>query len=130
MFLKLLLLFTVVPLIELALLLKVGQLIGITYTIAIIILTGFAGVVLAKQQGFIVLKNLRNSMMMGQMPGDAIFDGVFILAGGLVLLTPGLITDAIGFLFLIPFTREIFKDIFRKMFRYYIETGHIKIFIK
>ncbi|KUO52241.1 MAG: hypothetical protein APF76_04170 [Desulfitibacter sp. BRH_c19] len=130
MFSKLLLIFIGVPLIELALLLKIGQLIGIGYTILIIVLTGFVGVLLAKQQGFIVVKQLQNSLSYGQMPGDAILDGIFIFAGGLVLLTPGLITDIFGFLCLLPGSRRFFKDYLKNLLKHYLATGHVRIIMK
>lgn len=130
MFSKLLLIFIGVPILELILLFKVGQIIGIGYTIVMIVVTGFVGVLLAKQQGFIVVKQLQNTLSYGQMPGDAILDGIFVFAGGLVLLAPGFITDTIGFLFLLPSSRRIFKEYLKNLLKQYLSTGHVRIILK
>ncbi len=130
MFSKLLLIFIGVPLLELVLLLKIGQIIGIGYTIVMIVVTGFLGVSLAKQQGFMVIKQLQSSLSYGQMPGDAMLDGIFILVGGLVLLTPGFITDMFGFLCLLPSSRRFLKDYVKNLLRHYLATGQVRIIIK
>ena len=105
----LILLFTVVPLIELALLIKIGQYIGVGNTIAIVILTGITGAYLAKMQGLITLRRIQEDVNQGIMPADRLFDGVLILCSGILLLTPGLLTDIAGFMGLIPLTRNLFK---------------------
>ena len=98
MFLRLLLLFTVVPLVELFLLVKLGTVIGIGATILIVICTGVLGAWLARWQGLGVLRRLTEDVNQGRLPADALIDGLLILIAGAVLLTPGLITDALGFL--------------------------------
>ncbi|MCD5401944.1 FxsA family protein [candidate division NPL-UPA2 bacterium] len=105
----LILLFTVVPVVELALLIKLGQHIGVSYTLAIVILTGVAGGYLARSQGLATLRRIQDDINKGVMPADKIFDGVLIFCGGILLLTPGLITDLIGFMALVPFTRRLIK---------------------
>ena len=105
----LILLFTAVPVVELALLIKLGQFIGVGYTLAIVILTGVAGAYLARSQGLMTLRKIQDDINRGIMPADKIFDGVMILFGGILLLTPGLITDLIGFMTLVPFTRRLIK---------------------
>ena len=105
----LILLFTIIPVVELTLLIKIGQYIGVSYTLVIIIGTGIAGAYLAKSQGFIILRRIQTDINKGIMPTDKIFDGVMILCGGILLLTPGLITDFVGFMALIPFTRHLIK---------------------
>jgi UPF0716 protein FxsA len=129
MFLKLLTIFIIIPILELVLLIKLGELIGIFYTILIIFSTGVIGVWLAKNQGFIVLSKFRDSMNSGFLPGDSIVDGILILIGSAVLLTPGLITDFIGFLMLIPYTRILIREFFKKRLKFYLENGYIKIII-
>lgn len=106
----LILLFTIVPLVELAILIKVGQFIGVINTIGLVILTGVLGAYLAHLEGFMTLRRIQDDLRHGIMPGDRLLDGVIILCSGLVLLTPGLITDFLGFLGLIPFTRNVFKS--------------------
>ena len=105
----LILLFIVVPITELALLIKIGQYIGVGYTLGIVILTGVTGAYLAKMQGLITLRRIQEDINQGIMPTDKLFDGVLILLSGILLLTPGFITDIIGFMGLIPFTRNLFQ---------------------
>ncbi|NOY77616.1 MAG: membrane protein FxsA [Calditrichaeota bacterium] len=117
MFTKLFLLFITIPFVELILLIKVGEIIGLVPTLAIVISTGLLGASLARSQGFSVLNRIQQSLQQGQLPADPLFDGVFVLAGGLLLLTPGFLTDITGFLCLIPGTREIFKRWVRAYFQ-------------
>ena len=109
MFLRLLLLFTVVPLVELFLLVKLGAVIGIGATVLIVICTGVLGAWLARWQGLGVLRRLTDDMNEGRLPADALIDGLLILIAGAVLLTPGLITDALGFLLLVPQSRAVVR---------------------
>jgi len=110
----LILLFTVIPLLELTLLIRIGQYIGLGNTLAIVILTGVTGAYLARSQGLVTLIKIQEDINKGIMPGDKIVDGVMILCGGVTLLTPGLITDFFGFLVLIPFTRGLIKQWLKK----------------
>ena len=103
---RLFLLFTIMPLLELAILIRVGQEIGAIYTISIVVLTGAAGAWLARAQGIGVLRRIRESIKAGEPPSAELVDGAFILLGGALLLTPGLITDAAGFFCLVPATRR------------------------
>ena len=125
MLLRLILLFTIIPIIELSLLIELGQQIGIGSTIALVIITGVLGAYLAKHEGFIVINRIQQDLSQGRLPADSLIDGVIILAGGLLLLTPGLLTDAIGFMALIPFTREYIKKFIRQKFNQKINTGEI-----
>ena len=106
---KLFLLFTAVPLLELAILIRVGQEIGAVYTISIVVITGAAGAWLARAQGIGVLRRIRESIKVGEPPSSELVDGAFILVGGALLLTPGLITDAAGFFCLVPATRRVIQ---------------------
>jgi UPF0716 protein FxsA len=109
MFLRLLLLFTVVPLVELFLLVKLGTVIGIGPTVLIVICTGVLGAWLARWQGLGVLRRVSEDLAEGRLPADALIDGLLILIAGAVLLTPGLITDALGFLLLVPQGRAVVR---------------------
>jgi UPF0716 protein FxsA len=109
MFLRLLLLFTLVPLVELFLLVKLGTVIGIGATVLIVIFTGVLGAWLARWQGLGVLRRLSVDLNEGRLPADALIDGLLILIAGAVLLTPGLITDALGFLLLVPQGRAVVR---------------------
>ena len=121
----LILLFTLVPITELALLIKIGQNIGVFYTLTLIIGTGILGAYLAREQGFRTLKKIESEINSGIMPGNEILDGVLILCGGILLLTPGLITDIVGFLTLIPFTRELIKIQLKKKIRTIMDDGKV-----
>lgn len=121
----LILLFTVVPVVELALLIKIGQYIGVGYTLGIVILTGITGAYLAKLQGLITLRRIQEDVNNGKMPADKLFDGVLILCSGILLLTPGLITDLIGFMGLIPFTRNLFKRWLKQKIKDMISHGRV-----
>ena len=114
---RLFLVFTVTPVVELALLIRVGQSLGVLPTIAIVVATGAAGALLARSQGLLALRRLLNAVPGGAFPGDEIFDGVLILMGGLLLLTPGFLTDFIGFAALLPGTRGVLKKIVRRQVR-------------
>jgi UPF0716 protein FxsA len=111
MFLRLLLLFTVVPLLELFLLVKLGTVVGVGPTIALVIFTGVLGAWLARQQGLGVLRRLRAELEAGRLPAGALIDGLLILVAGAVLLTPGLLTDALGFVLLVPPSRAVVRRI-------------------
>ncbi len=108
-FSKLLILLIVVPVVELYILIEIGQQIGAFTTIGIIVLTGIIGAYLVKNQGFMILRKIQHDLSQGILPGDSLLQGIIILAGGIFLLTPGFITDIIGFIFLIPISREIVK---------------------
>jgi UPF0716 protein FxsA len=129
-FFKLLLLFTLVPLVELYLLIEIGKLLGAPLTIGIVAITGFVGVILAKSEGLSVLRRLQNQLAEGEMPGNALLDGLFILVGGAFLLTPGLITDTLGFLFLVPFTRYPLRELLKRKLAKMMSTGDINIYIR
>jgi len=111
MFLRLLLLFTVVPLVELFLLVKLGTVIGIGATVLIVISTGVLGAWLARRQGLGVLRRLSEDINEGRMPANTLIDGLLILVAGAMLLTPGLITDALGFFLLVPYGRTVVRRI-------------------
>ncbi|MBN1576944.1 MAG: FxsA family protein [Chitinispirillaceae bacterium] len=116
MFPRLLILFTVIPLIELFVLMKVGAAIGLFNTILLVIVTAMAGAYLAKRQGIETLSRIRQQLSMGALPADELIDGALILVAGLLLITPGLITDTFGFSLLIPYTRQKIRDMLKRFF--------------
>ncbi|MDB4662971.1 FxsA family protein [Verrucomicrobiales bacterium] len=109
MFPKLLILFIVVPLIELYLFMTIGAEIGIFPTVAIIVVTGALGAWLTRLQGLKTLRNFQKATSEGRMPHEEIMDGLMILVAGAVLLTPGFLTDAIGFSLLLPPVRAVVR---------------------
>jgi UPF0716 protein FxsA len=124
----LLLLFVVTPLVELAILLKVNEWLGSwRETILLVILTGFVGAWLAKAQGLIVLQQIQQDMNAGRLPAPRLLDGLMIIVAGALLVTPGLITDAVGFLLLIPSVRVFLKLWLRARIEKRIERGNGRI---
>ncbi|MFH1505333.1 MAG: FxsA family protein [Candidatus Omnitrophota bacterium] len=122
----LILLFTLVPVAELVILIKAGSYIGAGWTIAIvIIITGITGAYLAKFQGLRTLALIQEDINRGHMPADRLFDGFLILCGGLLLLTPGFITDFIGFMALIPFVRNWLKGFIKSKTKDMINKGRV-----
>lgn len=125
MFIKLLLLFIFIPIIEIYVLIEAGRQIGVGATIALVIVTGIAGAYLAKSQGFQLLARIQSDLQQGRVPAEEMFDGAMILAGGMVLLTPGFCTDLIGFLLLTPATRYHIKRWLRLWLEKKIARGEI-----
>lgn len=125
MFGYLLLAFTVTPVVELFVLIKIGSRIGALNTVAVVIVTGAAGALLARAQGMAVIYRIRDSVNNGLMPGEEILNGIMILCGGVLFLTPGFITDLLGFFMLIPVTRKYLKVRLREKIRRMIDDGRI-----
>ena len=113
---RLLILFIAVPVVELVLLIEIGQRVGTLATIGLIIGTGVVGASLARQQGISTLARLRNDLNAGQLPAEPIFDGVLILLAAVVLITPGVLTDLVGFLCLVPAYRRQLKRFLKRRF--------------
>ena len=109
MFLTFLLLCIVLPVVELALLIKIGRTIDIGPTVALVVLTGVIGAALAKHQGLRTLARIQEHLARGTIPAKEMVDGLLILIAGAVLITPGVITDAFGFVLLIPPTRALVR---------------------
>ena len=110
MFAKLFIAFAVLPVLEIYLLIHVGSAIGALNTVALVLITAFTGAWLARVEGMQTMLRIRQSMNQGIMPTIELVDAAIILTAGLVLLTPGFITDGLGLLLLFPPTRKLFKD--------------------
>lgn len=108
--------FIVLPLAELALLIQVGTWVGVGHTILLIVLTAILGASLARYQGLKVLYEIHSDLSQGLVPTDKLLDGVLILVAGVLLLTPGFITDAAGFFFLWPRGRRFVRETLRRYF--------------
>lgn len=124
---KLLLLFTVVPLCELYLLLLIDDLIGLWSTVAIVLTTGVVGAILAKAEGMRVIRQWQKSLVRGKVPEEGVLGGVLILVGGVLLVTPGVVTDLVGILLLIPPSRRFIADVIRRRLEQRIQDGSIKV---
>lgn len=127
MVLRLFLLFTLVPVMELWLLIKIGSFMGPFAAIALVIGTGIAGASLAKIQGLQTVLKIRACMDQGIMPTEELIDALMILIAGIVLITPGLLTDCAGILLLIPTSRSRIKAWAKEAFNRRIANGTIRI---
>jgi UPF0716 protein FxsA len=124
---RLALLFVLVPVIELMLLIRMGQWIGLWPTVAFVILTGWAGAFLAKLEGTRVLAQFQQELLAGRIPGPAILDGACVLVGGAFLLAPGVLTDVAGLALLFPPTRRLIQRWLRKRIERGIASGQIRV---
>jgi len=122
---RLLLLFILVPAVELALLIEVGKVIGTPGTLAVIVLTGAVGASLARRQGLRVVRDLQTESAAGRLPADSLMDGAIILLAGALLITPGILTDVFGFLCLVPATRALVKRELRRRFELAVREGRV-----
>jgi UPF0716 protein FxsA len=105
----LLLAFVVVPIVEIYVLIQVGQVIGAGWTIVLLILDSALGSWLIKREGGRAFRALRTALESGRMPGDELTDGALILVGGTLMLSPGFVLDVLGLLLVLPFTRPLFR---------------------
>lgn len=127
MFLKLFILFTIIPIVELYLLIKIGGMIGALNTVLIILFTAVIGAYLAKTQGFRVIRKINQALNEGRLPARELLDGMVVLLGGFTLLTPGFLTDFIGLSMLFPPTRILYIKLAVRIIQNKIETGQRRI---
>lgn len=128
MFIKLLVIFILVPVFELYILIEAGRIIGIGATLGLIIMTGIAGAWLARNQGVGILRRIQEHTSRGEMPASTLIDGALILVGGLLLLTPGFFTDALGFSLLVPLTRELWRSGLQRWLEDQVRKGSVTIY--
>jgi len=100
-------LFLIIPIIEIFFLIKVGEVIGALPTIILVVLTAVIGAGLLRQQGLSTLARLQQSLGQGKLPAQEMIEGVLLAVGGALLMTPGFVTDTMGFLCLLPVTRQL-----------------------
>ena len=124
---KLILAFTVIPFVEIYLLMKVGYCVGALNTLAIVIVTGLLGAWLARMEGIRTAMRVRESLRRGELPAEEMLDAVLIFMAGVVLLTPGFVTDVAGVTILVPKTRYIFKRWLRKKFDEWVANNKANI---
>ena len=108
--------FIVLPILEMYILIEVGGFIGALNTIGLVLLTALLGLILLRQQGFRTLLNARNKLMQAELPTEELVTGIFLAVGGALLLTPGFVTDFIGFMCLLPFTRSFLMSLIATSF--------------
>jgi UPF0716 protein FxsA len=117
--------FIVMPILELWLLVKLGGHYGVLPTILLVVMTGVAGAWMARTQGLMVLMSIQREMGAGRMPAPQMIDGVMILVAGVLLLTPGLITDVTGFLLLTPPVRVVIRGWMRRKLERKLREGTV-----
>lgn len=127
MFGRLLMMFVGIPLLELVLLLKVGSLIGVLPTVGLVLTTGVLGAALARSQGIKAFMAVQGELSQGKVPGQSLMDGVAVLVGGTLLLTPGILTDLVGFALLVPLTRGWIKRRIRARMERAVAEGTVQV---
>jgi UPF0716 protein FxsA len=124
---RLALFFVVVPLLELVLLIELGQVVGLWPTLALVLGTGLLGAAMARAEGLRVLYRFQAELASGQLPGQALLDGISVLVGGAFLLTPGILTDLTGFALLFPPTRHWIQRSVRRRLERGLAEGTIHV---
>ncbi|MCL5057548.1 MAG: FxsA family protein [Actinobacteria bacterium] len=109
--LRLLGLFILIPVIEILILVKIGSRVGFWPAIALIVIPGVLGAAMAHSQGLSAVSEIKSDLSAGRLPGNRIIDGILILMGGLLLITPGIITDILGFSVLVPGVRKYYRRV-------------------
>ncbi len=125
---KLLLLLTLVPIAELYLLLKLTDWTDIKVTLLVILGTGVMGAILARAEGLRVVRKMQRQVAGGEIPANSLLDGVLILVAGALLLTPGILTDAAGFVLLLPPSRALIRNAIKRWFKRKVERGQVTVF--
>ena len=125
---RLFLLFTVVPLVELYLLISIGRLLGPGPTIALVLITGALGAWFARLEGARVIRRWQEAMARQQLPKDGVIDGFLIFIGGVLLITPGIMTDIAGLSMVMPPTRRVIAGVVRRWFEQQIAAGRVQVY--
>ena len=123
----LIVLFIGLPIIELALLFELHGMVGFIPTVSLVLITGVAGAALVRQQGLSTLLTIQKELNIGNLPAPQMMDGVMILIAGALLVTPGLITDIVGFSLLVPFVRERIRFWLRRTLEKKMQSGYIQV---
>jgi len=128
MLFRLILLFTIVPLIELYFLIKIGNVIGALNTIFLILATGLLGAAMVRLEGLRTLRQILDNLSHRAIPAEEMVDGLLIFFAGVLLITPGVLTDVAALFLLIPFTRTLFKRWLRRRFDRMVASGNARIY--
>jgi UPF0716 protein FxsA len=120
-------LFVLVPLVELVLLLRVGRWLGVLPTVALVAATGVLGAWLVRTEGVRTMARFQEQLARGELPGKVLMDGAAILVGGAFLLTPGVLTDVVGFALLLPPTRSLLQGWAAARLARGLESGRIHV---
>ncbi|WP_099158744.1 FxsA family protein [Virgibacillus ndiopensis] len=113
----------IIPALEIGIFVWAGGIIGPWWVIALIILTGVVGITIAKRQGMETWNRARQSMSYGRVPASEMVDGICIFVGAVFLFTPGFVTDLVGFMLVLPVTRQPFKLLIQKFIKQLMDKG-------
>lgn len=127
MLLRLFLLFTIVPLIELYFLIKIGGAIGALNTIVLILATATLGSILVRWQGLKTMQQITSQLSQNIVPAEEMIDAVLIFVGGAMLITPGVLTDFLALFLVFPYTRTLFKRWLRRKFDRMVASGNVQL---
>ena len=127
MLLRLLLLFTIVPLIELYFLIKIGSAIGALNTIVLILGTAILGSILVRWQGLKTMQQIMSQLSQNKIPAEEMVNAVLIFVGGVMLITPGILTDFLALFLVFPYTRTLFKRWLRRKFDRMVASGNVRL---
>ncbi len=127
MLLRLFLLFTIVPVVEIYLIIRVGSLIGALPTVLLLLAISSAGAWLVRTQGFALMRRIQAELARGRLPAAELLDGALVLVGGVLLLTPGFFTDLFGLVLLIPASRALIKQFVGLWLQRRLDRGTITI---
>jgi UPF0716 protein FxsA len=119
--------FVLIPFVELYVLIQIGHVIGAWPTLLMVLVVGFVGAALAKREGVRVLRAWQDAMRQGRVPEEGVLGGVLVFVGGLLLITPGVLTDVFGLFLLLPFTRRLASRALRSYFERKIREGSITV---
>lgn len=125
--LKLLVLFTVVPTVELYLLFEIGDRIGAVETLVLVILTGIIGARMARREGLSVLQQIQQEAVNGTAPADKMVEGVMVLLGGVLLITPGVMTDIVGLSLIFPLSRRLMAGSVKRVLHRRMQVSGVHI---
>jgi UPF0716 protein FxsA len=115
------------PLVELYILIKIGSYLGAFQTVALVIFSGLLGLLFARIEGLRTLHQIRYSFAQGILPAEEMLDSILIFVGGVLFVIPGVLTDIVALVLLIPFTRTIFKRWLRRRFDRMVERGNVRL---
>ena len=120
-------LFIGLPIVELALLFELHGIVGFFPTVLLVLFTGIAGAALVRRQGLATFLKIQQEMSAGNVPAPQMMEGIMILVSGALLVTPGMITDVVGFLLLIPFVREKIRFWLKKKLEEKVRRGYVQV---
>ncbi len=126
---RLVLLFVVLPLVELMILIRIGEWVGLWPTLALVLVTGAVGASVARAEGTRALVRFRRELAEGHLPGQPLLDGISVLVGGALLLTPGILTDIAGLMLLFPPSRRWVQRRMRSTLERRIRAGAVDVVV-